>query len=308
VRNRFQWHCGDVHFAGSPMKTKSHFRTAAFAAGLFLIAMPGHLVAQTSGRIDFSARVAPTGGRPEPVRQLTFYLLSRSLEDIRSEALQREPAPDFDKFVDALTVSAELKAWMKKHHSVNLGGGDFTKSLTADEIVDIPDFFDAYMSRNAGFKGVGFPNPKFKEKDRLSNPEKYKQEKEEYIQAIRKFIGAMPDSVQGIDIDLADKNPSVKWEHLLDGHKQRLESRTIELAQQRYLAGQADTDLDGRGSFAGIAPGAYWISMIGIQAISGDVRLRWDVRLTVRPGETTRVELSNLNAAKSNDTAQNSDH
>ena len=290
------------------MKTKSRFRTAAFAAALFLLAMPQHSAAQTSGRIDFTASVAPTGGRPEPVRQLTFYLLSKSMEDIRSEALQLEPAPDFDKFVEALSVSAELKAWMKKHRTVNLSGGDFTKSLTPDEIVDVPEYFDAYMSRNAGFKGVGFPKPKFKEKDRESNPEKYKQQKEEYTAAIRKFIGAVPESVQGIDIDLADKNPSVKWEHLRDAHKQRLETRTIELADQRYMAGQTDTDLDGRGSFGGIAPGNYWISMIGIQAIAGDVRLRWDLPVTVRPGETTRVALSNLNAAKPNDTAQNSDH
>jgi hypothetical protein len=290
------------------MKTKLHFRTTAIAAGLFLIAMPGLLGAQAPGRIDFTARVSPTGGRPEPVRQLTFYLLSKSLDDIRSEALQLEPAPDFDKFVDALTVSPELKAWMRKHRSVNLSGGDFTKSLTADEIVDVPEFFDAYMKRNLGFKGVGFPNAKFKEKDRESNPEKYNQQKDEYTAAIRKFIGSVPESVQGIDIDLADKNPIVKWEHLRDGHKQRLESRTIELATQRYLAGQTDTDLDGRGSFASIAPGTYWISMIGIQAISGDVRLRWDLPVTVRPGETTLVALSNLNAAKPNDTAQNSDH
>jgi hypothetical protein len=290
------------------MKTKSHFCTAAIAVALFLIAMPGHLAAQAPGRIDFTARVAPTGGRPEPVRQLTFYLLSKSLDDIRSEALELEPAPDFDKFVDALTVSPELKAWMKKRRSVNLSGGDFTKSLTADDIVDVPEFFDAYMKRNLGFKGVGFPNAKFKEKDRDSNPEKYNQQKDEYTAAIRRFIGSVPESVQGIDIDLADKNPSVKWEHLRDGHKQRLESRTIELATQRYLAGQTDTDLDGRGSFASIAPGTYWISMIGIQAISGDVRLRWDLPVTVRPGETTLVALSNLNAAKPNDTAKNSDH
>jgi hypothetical protein len=290
------------------MKTKSHFCTAAFAVGLLLIALPGLLAAQAPGRIDFTARVAPTGGRPEPVRQLTFYLLSKSLDDIRSEALQLEPAPDFDKFVDALTVSPELKAWMKKHRSVNLSGGDFTKSLTADEIVDVPEFFDAYMKRNLGFKGVGFPNAKFKEKDRESNPEKYNQQKEEYTAAIRRFIGSVPESVQGIDIDLANVNPSVRWEHLRDGHKQRLESRTIELATQRYLTGQTDTDLDGRGSFVSIAPGTYWISMIGIQAISGDVRLRWDLPVTVRPGETTLVALSNLNAAKPNDTAQNSDH
>ncbi len=290
------------------MKTNSRLRTAIFAAGLFLIAWPAHLAAQAAGRIEFTARVAPTGGRPEPVRQLTFYLLSKSMDAIRTEALQQEPAPDLDKFVDALSVSPELKAWMKKHRSVNLSGADFTKSLTPDDIVDVPEFYDAYMKRNLGFKGVGFPKSKFKEKERESNPEKYKAEKDEYMAAIRKFIGAVPESVQGIDIDLADKNPSATWEHLRDGHKQRLETRITELAQQRYLAGQTDTDLDGRGSFAGIAPGTYWISMISIQAISGDVRLRWDLPVAVRPGETMRVELSNLNAAKSSDTAQNSDH
>jgi hypothetical protein len=289
------------------MKTNAHFRAAAFAAGLFLLAWPVHLGAQASGRVDFTARVAPTGGRPEPVRQLTFYLLNKSLADIRAEALQREPAPDFDKFVDALSLSPELKAWMKKHHTVDLSGGDFTKMLTPDDIVDVPEFFKAYMSRNGGFSGLGFPKAKFKEKDRESNPEKYKQQKEEYTAAIRKFIGAVPESVQGIDIDLADKNPSLKWQHLVSDQKKHMESRTIELAEQSYLVGQTDTDLEGRGSFSGIAPGNYWISMIGIQAIAGDMRLRWDVPVTVRPGKTTRVALSNLNAARPNNTAQNSD-
>ena len=80
------------------------------------------------------------------------------------------------------------------------------------------------------------------------------------------------------------------------------------MRRQRYLAAQTDTDLDGHGSFAGLAPGNYWIGMIGMQAIAGDVRLRWDLPVTVRPGETTRVELTNLNAAKPNGAAQNSDH
>jgi len=64
--------------------------------------------------VEFTAQVAPTDGRPEPVRQLTFYLLRKSLDDIRQEALLVEPAPDFDKFVDGLTVSPKLKEWMKK--------------------------------------------------------------------------------------------------------------------------------------------------------------------------------------------------
>ena len=100
------------------------------------MAMPARLPAQATGAVEFSAEVAPTGGRPEPVRQLTFYLLSKSLDGIRAEAAQLEPAPDLDKFVDGLTVSPELKSWMKKHHSVQLSGTDFTKSLTPDEIID----------------------------------------------------------------------------------------------------------------------------------------------------------------------------
>jgi hypothetical protein len=287
---------------------KSCLRSTAIAAGMLLIAWPARIVAQTAGSIEFSAHVAPTGGRPEPVRQLTFYLLRKSLDDIRAEAVQLEPAPDLGQFVDALTVSPELKAWMKKHHSVQLSGGDFTKSLTPEEIMDVPEFFDAYMSRNVGFKGNGFPDPKFKEKDRESKPEKYKQQKEEYYAAIRRFIKDTPESVQGIDLSFSDINPSPRWEHMLSDQRGRLETRTFELAQQQYLAAQTDTDIEGRGSFARLAPGTYWIGMIGIQAMSGDVRLRWDLPVTVRPGETTRVALTNLNATKSYRAAQDSDH
>jgi hypothetical protein len=290
------------------MKTKLWYRRTAFAAALFLIALQAPLAAQINGRIEFEARVAPTGGRPEPVRQMTFYLLSKSMEDVRSEALQLEPAPDFDKFVDDLKESPELKTWMKKHRSADLAGTEFTKSLTPQEIVDTPEFFDAYMSRNAGFKGVGFPKAKFKEKDKEADPEKYKQQKEEYVAAIRKFIGAVPESVDGLDVDLTEKNPSAKWQRLVNVHKQSLDTRAAEIAQRRYLIGQTDTNLDGQGSFAGLAPGNYWISMVGIEAISGDVRLRWNLPVTVRPGETSRVELTNLNAEKSNTSAQNSSH
>jgi hypothetical protein len=293
------------------MKTKSQRCKAAWIvliAGLFLSAWPASVKAQSTGRIDFTARVAPTGGRPEPVRQLTFYVLSKSIDDIRAEALQLEPPPDLDKFVDGLTVSPEFKTWMKKHRSVQLMGGEFSKSLTADDIMNIPELYKAYMSRNAAFKGVGFPDPKFKEKDREANPEKYNQQKKEYADAIHKFIIAVPESVEGIDADMMEMNPFSKWQQLVNAHQQRLDARTIELAQQRYQSGQTDTDLEGRGEFSSLAPGTYWIGMMGIQAISGDVRLRWDVPVTVLPGQTTRVELNNLNAERPNNVAQNSNH
>jgi hypothetical protein len=289
------------------MKIKLRFSfTFAIGLALFLTAMPARIAAQSTGSIEFTAHVAPTDGQPEPVRQLTFSLIRKSLDDIRQEALQLEPAPQLDKFADGLNLSPELKAWIKKNRTADFAGADFAKNLTADDIMDVPEFYGAYMSRNVGFKGVGFPDPKFKEKDRTANPEKYNRQKEEYRVAIRKFIVAVPESVTGIEADLNDINPATKWEQVLSSHRQRLEKRTLELAQTRYLVSKTDTNLDGRGWFGGVAPGNYWIGMLGAQAASGDVRVRWDVPVTVRAAETARVELTNFNAARPYTSARNS--
>lgn len=278
---------------------KSHYRGAVLGLGLLLIAMPPHVAAQSTGAIEFSAQATPTDGRPEPVRQMTFYLLRKSLDEVRQEAMQIEPAPNLDRFIEGLSVSPRLKEWMKKNHTVQLSGTDFTKSLMAEDIVDVPEFFHAYMLRNAGFEGNGFPKPKFKEKDRTANPEKYEQQKEDYREAMRKFIRRVPESVRGIEADLNDINPFVKWERLLTEQRQRLDKRALELARARDLVAQTDTNLEGRGVFAGLAPGNYWIGMLSTQAVAGDVRLRWDLPVTVRPDETIRLELTNFNAAKS---------
>jgi len=291
------------------MTTKSGIRgLALLAAPLLLLVAQGVAAQSAPGRVEFLARVAPTGSRPEPVRQLTFSLLRKSLEDIRAEALVSAPAPDLDNFIDGLKLSPELKAWMKKHGTVQLAGTDFIKSLTSDAIIDIPEFYDAYVTRNLGFKGVAFPSPKFKEKDREANPEKYEQAKQEFRAALKKFIDATPETVQSFDADLANINPYLKWQAVNRDQDRLLETRISDLAHSRYLAAQTDTDLDGRGAFARIVPGNYWIAMVDGDAISGDVRLRWDVPVSVRSGETTRVELSNVNAMKSNTMAQNSAH
>lgn len=288
------------------MKIKSCICAMALFAGSVTILLPGCLAAQSTGNIEFTARVAPTGGRPEPVRQLTFYLLRKSLEDIRADAVRQSPPPDMDKFIDALDVSPELKAWMKKHHSVQLSGEDFVKSLTPDDILDVSEFFKAYMAHNEAYRGAGFPEPKFKKKDLESNPEKYKAQKEEYEAAIRKYIAAAPDSKKGMDLEILDLNPAAKWESMERKQHQSVEAGAFRLAEERYLVSHTDTDLDGHGAFAGIAPGMYWIGMLGTEAISGDVHLNWDFPVTVRRGETARVELSNLNAARPSIEAQNS--
>ncbi len=265
---------------------------------LLAIAIPPRLAAQATGRIDFTARVTPTDGRPEPVRQLTFYLSSKSLADIRTEVAQRDPAPDLDEYVDTLSVSPEMKSWMKKNHTVQLSGGDFTKLLTPDDVVNIPELFDAYMSRNAGFAGAGFPKPKYKPKDITADPEKYKQEKADYKAAIKKFIITEPTSMSGIDADLTGINPYEKWSKMVGDRDRRMEKMSLDQAQRKYMVGQADTDLDGRGSFTNIPPGDYWIGTLSTQAVAGDSRVRWDLRITVHAGETTRADLTNLNAAE----------
>jgi hypothetical protein len=252
--------------------------------------------------------VAPTGGQPEPVRQLTFYLLRKSVEDIRKEALQTAPAPDLDKFIDGLDVSPELKKWMEKHQSVRLSGEEFTKSLTPADIVDTPELFKAYMTHNEAYRGVNFPEPKYKAKDIKSNPEKYNAEKEQYKAAVRKFIGSAPDTVKGMDLELVDLNPYPKWASLEGKQSQLLDARAFRLAEERYVVARTNTDLDGHGSFASVAPGKYWIGMFAAEAISGDVRLHWDFPVTVRQGETASLELSNLNAVRPNTMAQNSNN
>jgi hypothetical protein len=290
------------------MKIRLHTRRAGIAFGLLLLAAPGWLGAQSTGSVEFTAQVAATDGRPEPVRQLTFYLLRKSLDDIRQEALQLEPPPDLDNFVDSLTVSTKLKEWMKKNHTVELRGKNLAKSLSADDVIDVPEFYNAYMLRNSGYEGNGFPKPKFKLKDEVSNPAKFKEEKAEYKEAVRKFAGTAPESIQGIETELIDVDPSVKWDQITGDQRRRLEKRTVDLAQTRYLAAQTDTNLDGRGRFAALAPGKYWINILGMQAMSGDVRLRWDFPVAVRAGESARVELSNLNAVKPYSAAQNLNH
>ena len=250
----------------------------------------------TTGAIEFMARVMPSGGRPEPVRGLPFYLLRKSLEDIRLEAEKSDPPPDMDRFIDSLEFSPEMKAWMKEHHTVNLQGKNFTSHLTGADIVSIKEFLDAYTTLNGGTHSGGFPEPKYKESDKTKNPEKYDRERAQYIEAMRAFVKTNPDSLDGLDAEFAEKNPGLRWTQLEGAQRARAEHRALQLAQSVYLAGETESGPDSRGSFAELAPGTYWLSTLDTPALAGDVRLRWDLAVTVRAGETTRVELSNANA------------
>lgn len=270
-----------------------------FAAG---ITRSATAQSSASGAIDFIARVAPSGGRPEPVRGVEFYLLRKSLADIRTEAEKADPPPDMDHFIDTLEFSPELKAWMKKHHTVNLQGTEFTSHLTGDDIVGVPEFFDAYKMLNGGNGSGGYPQPKYKESDKTKNPDKYQHEVDQYADTMRRFVQKNPDTLSGLDAELAGQNPGRKWAQLLSEQKQRAEHRALQMAQSTYLAAQTEPGADSHGLLQGLAPGDYWLTTLDTPALAGDVRLQWDLAVTVRPGETTRVELSNVNALEANAT------
>jgi hypothetical protein len=254
--------------------------------------------APASGSVEFQARIQPTGGRLEPVRSLPFYLLRKSVADIRKEVEQSEPPTDLDGFIDSLNASPELKAWMRENHTVALAGTDFIKKLTPENVTGIPEFLDAFMVHNGASLNAGVPAPKFKESDRLSNPEKYQREHDQYLQSIQRYMLAHPESTEGIDSKLGDVNPTQRWAQRQFEQQRTLERRSQMLAQTTYLVAQTESDLDGRGILRGLAPGMYWLTTLGTPALAGDVRLQWDVPVRVAPGQTAHIELSNLNAVE----------
>src|SRR5260370_37913053 len=108
--------------------------------------------ATASGTIEFVARVAPSTGRAEPARQVTFYLLRKSFNEIRKEAEAAAPKPDMEKFIAGLKVSKELKEWMKQKKTVALDSPDIVPMLKADDILKVTEFYDAYLKANAGMR------------------------------------------------------------------------------------------------------------------------------------------------------------
>jgi hypothetical protein len=263
------------------------------AAAFIVTALPA--LAQT-GSIQFVVRITPSAGLAEPVRGLPIYLLKKSYADISKEAAASIPKPDMNQFIDSLTVSKELKAWMKKNHTVTITGDEFTDSLKADDILNIPEFWNAYLSRNAGDKLGGFPSPKYKATDPKRNPAKYKRAMEEFRAAVRKYLATNPQSKDGIDLDLEAIDPSHKWQQKVEARGPAIRRSTLDLVQSKYSLAQTVTDDNGHGGFANVAPGAYWLSSLSIQAQVGDTRAAWDTPVTVRAGNVTQEVLSNFNA------------
>jgi hypothetical protein len=267
---------------------------ATFAALLF-IAGTGR-AQNAAGMLDITARITPTAARPEPVRQFTFYILTKSYADIAKQVEADDVVPPRDKFIDGLKVSKELKTWLKAHDTLDLTVPELDKLLTADDIIHTPEFLLAYQRSNSGGVTSGIPKPKYKDADKEDHPEKYEKEKQEYYTALKKFIQKNPATISGVELELDAVNPQTKWALLISEQKKRVQKLAPEVAQTKYLAAQVDTDLEGHAFVRNLAAGKYWISSLNLDANAGDARVRWDVPVTIEAGQTLRIELSNLNS------------
>lgn len=261
---------------------------------LLLAALAAGALAQAqTGTIELAARVTPTAGRAEPALRLPVFLLRKSFADIRKETEEAEPKPDLEKFVDALDGSPELKAWMKRTKTVKLSGSEFARQVTVDDVFEVPEFFEALITQNAG--DVGFPAPKYTDRDRAKSPEKYERMRREYREQLRKHVKENPHTLVGLEIHLAHVDAGQRWAREESQRRERIRHRALQLAQTKYLAARTETDLEGRATLVNIPAGDYWLSTLENDAASGDVRLRWDTPVSVAAGRVTRIELSNVN-------------
>jgi hypothetical protein len=261
-----------------------------------LCCSPVALAQSEKGAIELNARITPTAARPEPVRQFTFYLLTRSYEDVVRDIGAQNVLPPRNEFIDTLKISSQLKSWLKAHDILDLTMPGLDKAVTGDDIITVPEFLLAYQHSNSGGVTNGIPKPKYKDADKVDHPDRYKKEYQDYLTALKHFIQAHPETVSGMELELTALNPQTKWARIESDKRNTIQRKAPDVAQTKYLVAKVDTDLEGHAALSGLPPGNFWISTLNLDADAGDARLRWDVPVTIEPGRTTRVELTNLNA------------
>jgi hypothetical protein len=271
---------------------------AAFAVCMVFAERAQAQNSEGTGTLEFAAFVSPTGAKPEPVREFTFYVLTKSFDDIKHEIEEANGAPNRDKFIEGLKLSPELREWLRHHETLDLTLPGTDKQITSDDILHVPEFLAAYQRSNSGGVANGIPKPKYKDSDKTDHPEKYEKEHDSYFKALKGYIQGHPESIAGIELEMEGINPAKKWAEAQNGFKKRVNQQAPMLAQTKYLTIKVDTNLDGRARVTRLPAGSYWLSTLGMEAGAGDSRLKWDVPVTIPAGQTVRLELTNLNSTE----------
>src|SRR6266404_733548 len=205
------------------------------------------------GTLEFAARITPTAARSEPVRQFTFYVLTKSYAEIVREVEAQNILKSRDKFIEGLKLSPELKEWLKAHDVFDLTMPGLDRLVTPDDILHVPEFLLAYQRSNSGGVTSGIPKPKYTDADKTAHPERYSKQLQEYYVALKKFIQSNPGTVSGIELELVGVNPQQQWSQIQADHRRRVLRLAPQYAQTKYLAAKTDTDLDGRASVSALA-------------------------------------------------------
>lgn len=261
-----------------------------------LAAAPGLTAQSGSASLEFTVRATPTGGRAEKVIQHPFYLLRASLEEIEAIARQEVPPPELAAFVDGLSVSPELKEWMKRRETMTLRGDEFLTALSIDDILAVPEFRDAYQANNLIVSGFGFPKRSAKPSDKEKNPGKWEKSEKRYWEEVRNYLSAHPESKLGMDEHLRGITASTEWSARQQRYQQEVRQRVLQLVHSRFLAARTETDYEGVAHVRGLAPGRYWLTNLWNEVRAGDMHLTWEVPVELRAGETRSLELNNANA------------
>jgi hypothetical protein len=240
-------------------------------------------------------RATPSGGRAEKVMRLRFYLLREKLSVIEELAQQEAGPPSLEPFAEGLEVTDGLKEWIKRTGVTDLRGEHFRRTLTNDDIMEVDEFRGAYISANLSMLGLGFPRPKVKLSDRKKNPEKWEKNHKKYLDEVRAYVELHPESKQQIDEHLLEFNPGAEWLKLEQRHQQQVRQVTERLIHSRFLAAEAETDLEGVVRFH-VPTGRYYLTNLWNEARAGDVILRWELPLELPQAENYFITLNNANA------------
>src|SRR5262249_13187072 len=176
-----------------------------------------------------------------------------------------------------------------------LSAQEADKRISPDDVMNVPEFFSAYLRSNGGGVTHGLPVPKYKDSDQQSNPAKYEKLRQEYLASLRKFVTSNPTTILGMETELTAVNPESKWHKALLEHNQQIALLAADVAQTTYQAAKGDPDLVGPLAFSGLAAGSCWVTTLDTDASAGDRHVLWDVPVTVQAGTAAHLELSNIN-------------
>src|SRR5258705_9618535 len=158
----------------------ANMRKLYILAGLFCLATASRVHPQGgTGALEFSATVTPSAAKPEPVRDFTFYVLTKSYDDIVKDLDAREGPPSRERFIDNLKISPELREWLHKHDVMDITLPGFDKLMTPDDVLHVPEFLLAYQRSNSGGVTNGIPKTKYRDADKTQNPDRYEKQKKE---------------------------------------------------------------------------------------------------------------------------------